>query len=169
MTMSKDRVRFLLPLQRLDSRKAGRSAYLNVLHDALGVNEQELLVHVTTIRGVRGIVIVCRPSQFARLLIVRLHAGIEHWFSDMRAELLPAEDVEPSTTAIMNLVADELDIDLCTVREFIQLLGVNEEHLARRYHANRPGKVPQIPFLDVSKRLNTVNGHVTSGNRGMGL
>jgi hypothetical protein len=86
MSMSKDRVRFSIQHSKLD-----KQAYRDVLCDVFGMTEREL---PTDTCNDRRLTIICRPSQFARFLILRDRAGIANGFKELEPELIPEEPIK---------------------------------------------------------------------------
>lgn len=95
MSMSKDRVRFTLSRAYFEEdygRKRG-GIMREVLHEAFGVNGSELDGMARTVLDNTRVVIQCRPSQFARFLILREKAGFQNMFKELNAELIQPEPV----------------------------------------------------------------------------
>jgi hypothetical protein len=85
MSMSKDRVRSTLPAYYVEG--SHHSMHL-VLREAFGMSERDLVGVETTAKETGGVIIQCRPSQFARFLILREKAGYQNMFKELRAELI---------------------------------------------------------------------------------
>ncbi len=102
MTMSKDRVRFTLPCRYFQS---GRHSMQEVLRKTFGMTLEEsggLMDHYP-----RGFEIECRPSQFARFIILRyqMNEGI-NGIRDLKPKI-----VQPSKPMdAYQRVAEKLDL-----------------------------------------------------------
>lgn len=88
MTMSKDRVEFKLPCNYSYSNPAKKvtknQALIDATHKVLGLTREEMQ---KAIDG--GWTIRCRPSQFARFLIIRNNAGLPNSFKELNPKLVP--------------------------------------------------------------------------------
>lgn len=84
--MSKDRVKFTMRGYYFETDKARI-----LLGNALGVNAGQFDVMRRMAQdSMEGVEIICRPSQFARFLIMREAAGFQNMFKELKAELIPA-------------------------------------------------------------------------------
>jgi hypothetical protein len=88
MAMSTDRVRFTVPATRIWKESSYRQEtttqrkYRNLLKECFGLTENELP------RG-GDLVVVCRPSQFARFIVRRYEIDeIQNQFSELKPELI---------------------------------------------------------------------------------
>jgi hypothetical protein len=82
--MSHDRVEFKLSADQL-----GKSGMYGVILAAFGLRLK------ISYHGCQDITIICRPSQFARFLILRNDAGIPNSFMQLEARLfLPKPEAE---------------------------------------------------------------------------
>jgi hypothetical protein len=90
MAMSKDRVEFTLKGYYFESRGSRRFAHgTQLLIDSLGINnEQANRIGLRAQNSIEGVRIRCRPSQFARFLIMREKAGFQNMFAELKAELI---------------------------------------------------------------------------------
>lgn len=86
MAMSKDRVKFLLSGYYFEYDAKIRP----VLAEAFGLNSEQHYILRTQARERGSVEILCRPSQFARFLILREAAGFQNMFKELKAELVPA-------------------------------------------------------------------------------
>lgn len=142
MSMSRDRVRF-----RLTENMLTHSKMPEVLRRAFGVTADE----VRRLReGRRGVVIVCRPSQFARFLIYRNEAGIHNQFLALGPpELLDADSCVPETADPYSWVANEArgtSVGAADVQRILEAVGIGEDYVRERMCER--GDLPGI--LDVS-------------------
>jgi hypothetical protein len=85
MSMSKDRVRFTLAGYYFEGSHESMGL---VLREAFGMSERDLVGVETTAKETGGVIIQCRPSQFARFLILRDRVGYQNMFKELRAELI---------------------------------------------------------------------------------
>jgi hypothetical protein len=82
--MSKDRVKFVLPAYYFEYVDKIRA----LLTGALGVTPDQY-VRMRDTAQINGMVeVICRPSQFARFLIMREKAGYQNMFKELKAELI---------------------------------------------------------------------------------
>jgi len=79
MPMSKDRVRFTLT-----PNMARCHSHQQLVEDTLGIPACDVKKYGDAYKPMR---IVCRPSQFARFLIVRNKRGLQNGFKDLEPEL----------------------------------------------------------------------------------
>lgn len=77
--MSKDRVKFKIPWNRLSS-----NTYRQVIRQAFSLKDHE-------IPRCGDFTITCRPSQFARFLILRNNAGERNGFKELEPVLLAGD------------------------------------------------------------------------------
>lgn len=103
MAMSKDRVRFSIPVNRLLRSEAGCSAnkYFEVVCSTLGMSFNQLNKALDNsqcsprhMEWADRIHFICRPSQFARFVIARNDAGLCNAFKEIQPELFTPEDHE---------------------------------------------------------------------------
>ena len=93
MTMSKDRVRFTLTGSMLcKCRMEG------VLNKAFNINVKtaESYLNYDKDHDSKTVVIICRPSQFARFLIYRNEADIDNSFKAIKPELFTPDQEKKS-------------------------------------------------------------------------
>jgi hypothetical protein len=85
MAMSKDRVKFRLRAYYFDFEKSRQ-----LLKDSLGITWDQWndLREAARNSPNQEIEIICRPSQFARFLIMREAAGFQNMFKELHAELV---------------------------------------------------------------------------------
>jgi hypothetical protein len=83
MAKSKDQVKFKIPTHRLED-----SSYQRVIKEAFGLRLHHYCI-------AEEFIILCRPSQFARFLILRHAACIDNLFAELNAELVTPEPVAP--------------------------------------------------------------------------
>lgn len=91
--MSRDRVIFLLPEVYF------RSEMYPVMRKGLGFSADDVSTARNVMRdsAVGGIMVVCRPSQFARFIILRNDAGMRNGFKELKTRLVPDNEVEAQT------------------------------------------------------------------------
>lgn len=82
--MSKDRVKF-----RLLAHYWEKAGFRALLTDSLKINEEQQHTLFTRAAGSaqQYVEVVCRPSQFARFLILRDGTGMQNMFKELHAEL----------------------------------------------------------------------------------
>ena len=88
MSMSKDRVRFVIPGSRL-STSCDADKYRQLVEDVFGECLGRCDWHDVTI--------ICRTSQFARFMIERHRRGIQNQFSELKPELFMPEPEQATT------------------------------------------------------------------------
>ncbi len=86
-------MRFCIPAQRLEGNGYEQDKYRAILRQTMSITTSDIGRHlVTDGHGNDCLWIVCRPSQFARFLIMRNNDGISNRFSELFAELVPKEN-----------------------------------------------------------------------------
>lgn len=92
MAMSTDRVSFVLPYSgynynysRSESMTSGQRALVKAAIVAFSIPQPAVIAAMNN-----GVKIICRPSQFARFLILRNDFGGSNDFKGLKAELIPA-------------------------------------------------------------------------------
>jgi len=88
-TPSRDRVRFKIPSCRLSKHGSESLQYRELVAEVFG----ETLGRCDW----GDVIIICRPSQFARFVIRRHEMGIQNMFAELEAELFTPED-KPTPT-----------------------------------------------------------------------
>lgn len=104
MTMSNDRVEFTLTAYAVKSGggetiytgadgidRSGFSAIAAILRDVFGLSSNE----INPLRSNGSITIRCRPSQFARFLILRNEAGFRNGFKELNPKLICPVERQP--------------------------------------------------------------------------
>lgn len=87
MSMSRDRVQFYLPSHKqIEHVKAVTLA----ANHAFGLSEHEVKTLI-----INHTLIECRPSQFARFLIIRHMAGGQNVFGCLEAKIVPSREAPP--------------------------------------------------------------------------
>lgn len=90
--MSKDRVRFKIQSDRILCGSSA-AATTRALEEALGIHVACLHEQA---RNICTLTFICRPSQFARFLILRDHYGGKNGFKELSPELfIPRKVVDP--------------------------------------------------------------------------
>lgn len=99
MAMSKDRVRFSVPISRFQSALSGCDAdtYSDIVCDTMGMKRNDLRCAVSDAKRSfeDRIHFVCRPSQFARFVIARNDAGLCNRFKEIEPGLFTPEREAP--------------------------------------------------------------------------
>lgn len=84
MAMSKDRVRFTIPSGRLDGFSEDGVNYRKLVSQCFGITLESRGYH-------QDVEVTCRPSQFARFIVLRNQMGLENMIKELKAELVSAE------------------------------------------------------------------------------
>jgi hypothetical protein len=154
MATSRDRVRFVIPSHRYFSArygcpdkapkgKAAYCAYMDMVLETLGIRGEEFNAAEAYHCGVKGVEILCRPSQFGRFMVRRNELGLENWSSELNAKLEQAKfECDPCS-----VVALAADLDTCAVTRVFRALG-----LTRRQVRELLDGQASTPFIDVSGR-----------------
>lgn len=87
--MSRDRVRFKLPIHRLTTSSQATD-YRAVCREVFGTDFPE---YRNSSYGI-SITVICRPSQFARFLILRNKMGVQNQFSELEPDLFTPDEVD---------------------------------------------------------------------------
>ena len=102
--MSTDRVVFQIPIKRLLDQR-----YVGCVMKAFGMTPADVPTQTAQVyRDCYTDVtwkVTCRPSQFARFLILRGAAGCQNMFSELKAQLIEAEPGRPAP-----LTAEPIDV-----------------------------------------------------------
>ena len=147
MTMSKDRVRFFLGERyfRHQARRCANSSAMSrptcqgILQDAFGI--PPAISAGLMGKHPHGFHVICRPSQFARFIVLRCEADeCINGVKDLSPELL--DEREAARQLYYDVVADETGVDADCVAQVLM-------------HANVPNK-PIVPDgeIDVSRNPN---------------
>lgn len=95
MAMSKDRVEFTLKAYYFDNFRKFSQNGENLLRDSLNLPHEVIQKIKRTALHFGEARIVCRPSQFARFLIIREQMGFQNQFKELKAKLIPARPMAP--------------------------------------------------------------------------
>lgn len=91
MAMSKDRVEFKLPHNRIQELR-------ELLKECFNITSSEYSQMCGRFSGCcqseNDVTIVCRPSQFARFLIKRNDMGLTNGFKELKPKLIVAQPME---------------------------------------------------------------------------
>lgn len=148
MTVSKDRVRFFLPPRYFSLSQApgrhfspgssgmSRETCVDILKRVFHMDSAES--HMMMHHNPTGFTIICRPSQFARFIVLRHTAG--ECINGIR-DLVP-ELVDPSAVDPYRCVADKSGVSLDDVRCVLNAVGFTGEHqlLVQRDRVNVSGR-----------------------------
>ena len=92
MSMSTDRVRFSIPAIRIEGGGIDVTNYRAILRQTMSITSTDIDRHMVTDGQDNCLWIVCRPSQFARFLIMRHNDGISNRFSELHVELISSRE-----------------------------------------------------------------------------
>jgi len=83
--MSRDRIEFSIPFNRLTNTK-----YRNLVKECFGLTEEEIpKYHSNSYK--RKFELLCRPSQFARFIVLRNVQGMDNMVHELDAKLITPE------------------------------------------------------------------------------
>lgn len=116
--MSRDRIKLFIPQHRCESIQ-----YRQVLEAAFGIS------YLTKFKfgyepkySTKGMYFICRPSQFARFVVLRNEAGLDNWIKEMHPEIVPeGYTIAPS---FMELTADAANTSVPVVERVLRAAGV---------------------------------------------
>lgn len=80
--MSKDRVRFTIPANKMFFSSREFDGYKTLCKQVFGLELPSGATHFNN-----DVTIICRPSQFARFLIIRNEMGLQNSFKELKPEL----------------------------------------------------------------------------------
>jgi len=107
MARSRDRVKFTIP-----ARHGASSKMATLLHDVFNIEEHYIKACSCEWKDVT---IICRPSQFARFMILRNKRGMKNGFRELNATLFEARDTKQKTQTTFNVWGNfnEVKTDEC--------------------------------------------------------
>jgi hypothetical protein len=146
--MSHDRVKFFIGKQYFGPKLG------EVLSQAFGYPESNKGSWTNRMRDYsEGFYLVCRPSQFARFMILRDAAGLVNGFKDLHAELF----VPQPPKDIYTRIADATEVDRDSVKRVMLAFAYNADELEDRF---RPKRVqPECPITGRSLRVFDVSSN----------
>lgn len=154
MAMSRDRILFRLAPRYFDAcRNNGMnpSKMQRVLQQAFNMNTCESHKLMSS-NSEHGFHILCRPSQFARFIVLRMEVGcIINGIKDLKPRIVDEEQA-----SVFNVAAREIKhkygiiVSLCAIESIIRDI-TTEENLRKRMYWLFDGKYAQAD-IDVSYR-----------------